>query len=156
MPAVTVTNNLPRAAGASLGVVLSRVDEPAGSPTLKFPYSPHEISITPSPGWTARKAAGAETSKMDWTGNGPERVSLNTRQQARPGDTGRLENMISKLKTWATRPTDLTQMPSRVSMTWGDYFYVGVITGLVIKKEVVDDRGNALVAGISFTLTESL
>lgn len=152
---VKVTNRLPGERGQSLRVVLSQVDVPDG-PILQFPYSPHEISITPNPVWSERKAAGAVVSRMDWTGNGSSKVNINTRQKAFPGETERLENLLATLTAWATLPTDLTQMPTRVAMSWGDFLYTGVLKNLVIKKEVVDDRGNSLVAAVSFTLMESI
>lgn len=156
MARVTVVNNSAGSAGKSLVVVLSRVDVPGGS-VLTFPHAPNEVTIVPAPSWKDRRAAGAVASSQDWTGNASEKVSVSTRQSVPAGASpNRLETLINGLRAWSKKPTDLTQAPSRVAMSWGDYYYTGVLSNLSIKKEVVDDRGNALVASISFTLLESI
>jgi hypothetical protein len=121
---------------------------------ITFPYAPHEVTVAPVPAWTARKAAGAIAPRMDWTGNGPKKVTISTKQSAAPGDL-RLETFLGRLMNWATFPTDLTQAPTQVLMSWGDHVFSGVLTVPVVKKEVMDDRGNALVATLSFALMES-
>lgn len=154
MPAkVKVTNQLPRLPGEGLVVTLSARDIP-DEDTIRFPYAPNEVTIAPVPSWSARKAAGAITPRMDWTGNGPKKVTVSTKQSASPGDL-RLETFLRRLMNWATFPTDLTQEPTRVLMSWGDQTFSGVLTVPVVKKEVVDDQGYALVATINFSLMES-
>lgn len=151
MSKVTISNFLDTKEGRPLTVVLTKVDDPEADP-LKFPYAPHEIKIAASPSWTPRAAAGAVTPSHDWTGNAPGDVSVNTRQSAEPGDSARLENLLYTLLSWATTPVPTTQMPSRVGLSWGNYFYTGVMTSPKITKVHSDPDGNALVADISFTL----
>lgn len=136
-------------------VTMSKIDVP-DAPVLQFLYAPNDITISPAPSWSARSAAGAVTSRSDWTGNGPEKVSVSTRQSVSPANADRLENLLETLRAWVKFPTDLTQAPSRAALAWGDFYYTGVLTDLQIKKEVVDDRGRALVATIDFTLLESI
>ncbi len=152
---ITVSNKLPQPPGESLRAALSQMDVNDRT-VLEFPYAPHEISIKPSPSWTARKAAGAVVARMDWTGNAPKVIKVSTRQSASPGKTRELENFLTKLISWAEFPVDTTQMPSRLLMSWGQFSYSGVLTGLEVHKEVLDDEGRALVARVSFSLTESL
>lgn len=151
MSKVTISNFLGAKEGRPLTVVLTKVDDPDVDP-LKFPYAPHEIEIAASPNWAPRAAAGSVTPSHDWTGNAPGAVSVNTTQSAEPGDSARLENLLHSLMSWATTPVPSTQMPSRIGLSWGDYFYMGVMTAPKIKRVHSDPNGNALVADISFTL----
>lgn len=152
------------AALIELGALLSEVSEAipfvvefhaldlpnAGS--IRPPFNPETFNERIEPVWEERRTPGSLAPLSDWQGNRAKRVPIKQMIQDQAGEAFRTEAFLRVLEEWATRPTEATQEPTLVLVSWGVHQHIGSITNLEINRLRYDERGEATLAEYSFDL----
>ena len=116
----------------------------AGS--IRPPFNPETFSERIEPVWEERRNPGSITPRSDWQGNRAKRVPIKQMIQDQEGESFRTEAFLRVLEEWATRPTEATQEPTLILVSWGVHQMIGSISNLEINRLRYDARGEATLA----------